>query len=60
MEGTYSTVSVCLLVCLWDYNKTTEQISRTPGWKMRLSLEKTPLTFGIDPDKWTDRGFRTL
>lgn len=53
-------VSVCLLVRLQDYTKTTEGISTTPGWRMGLSLEKTPLTFRIDPDKWTDRGFRTL
>lgn len=60
MEVVSSTVSVCLLVRLQDYTKTTEGISTTPGWRMGLSLEKTPLTFRIDPVKWTDRGFRTL
>ena len=43
------------LVCQWDYTKSSEQIPTKLGWRIGLSPEVTPITFGADLDKGTDQ-----
>ena len=51
MDVVFSPVNIHLMVCEQDYTKTAERIPTELEWRMGLSPEQTPLTFGADPDK---------
>ena len=58
----FSLVSFCWFVALSAglHKKTSKWISIKLGWRMGLSPEQTPFTYGLCPDKGIDLGFFSL
>lgn len=50
------TLDLCPVVGWFVVLLVVGLITQNLGWRTGLSLEKTPFTFGVEPNKGTDRG----